>query len=343
MKKLTFSLLLLLTIGFVSCQNDDVVDESAFINVSELENDKSIIKELGFDVSTLVDRGDYYLVEGDIGLIKKNLKQHLAEFKGDSYESSKTKQGYFSGRLVSLDNAKSMSVRIDASVPVSGTGSDWRSAVQTAINAWNNISGSCIYFYFTTSSTADITVRREYSSGGEYARVSDFPLNQKPSKEIVVNSMHDNGYAYKANTLIHEMGHTIGFLHTHYTPAQQGGVLVPNTPTIDDNSIMSYNRDRSLIPGFSSNDIAATKFLYPVLPTDYIPIHVGYVKVGDTFSIPLNGKTVQGYAASFLHLGSGQFRVEYISNAVERQVLGEIATWDSFQRKQFVYRIFYGN
>lgn len=339
MRKIIYFLTLLLVIGFVSCQSEDVIGEGVSVDVSELENDKAIIEELGFDVSTLVDRGDYYLVEGDIGLIKKNLKQHLAEFKGQGG----TKQGYFSGRLVSINNAKSISVRIDGSVPTSGSGSDWRTAVQTAINAWNNISGSCVRFYLTTASSADITVRREYSIGGEYARVSDFPLNQKPSKEIIVNSMFDNNYAYKANTIIHEMGHTIGFLHTHYTPSYQGGVLVPNTPAIDDNSIMSYNRDRSLIPGFSANDIAATKYLYPVLPTDYIPVHVGYVKVGDTFSIPLEGKTVQGYAASFLHLGGGQFRVEYLSNPVERQAFGEIASWDPMQRKQFVFRIFYGN
>ena len=75
------------------------------------------------------------MVEGDIGLVKKNLKQHLEELKGYAKTDSKLKQGYLSGRLVSLDNVKNMTIRIDASVPTSGTGSDWRTAALTAIDA----------------------------------------------------------------------------------------------------------------------------------------------------------------------------------------------------------------
>lgn len=262
MKKLFYFLSLFFTLAFVSCQSEETF-ENKTPNTSGLDNDIAIIKQLGFDVSTLVDKGDYYLVEGDIGLVKKNLKQHLEEFKGYAKTDSKLKQGYLSGRLVSLDNVKNMTIRIDASVPTSGTGSDWRTAALTAIDAWNNITGSCVKFIYTTSTTADITVKRAYSSQGEYAKVSDFPLNQKPSKEIIVNSMFDNNFSYKANTIIHEMGHAVGLLHTHYTPAEQGGVLIPGTPTIDDTSIMSYNRNRALLPGFNSNDLIAIRYLYP--------------------------------------------------------------------------------
>jgi len=344
MRKLTFFLFLLLTIAFVSCQSEDLVDDRTSVEISGMENDKAIIKELGFDVSTLVDGGDYYLVEGDIGLIKKNLKQHLAEFKGESVEGIRTKQGYFSGRLVSLTNANNITIRIDESIPASGTGADWRTAAMTAINAWNNIPGSYIRFNYTTALTADVTIRRAFSSNGEYARVSDFPLNQKPSKEIIVNSMHDN-FAYKANTIIHEMGHSVGFLHTHYTPAQQGGVRVPNTPEIDDSSIMSYNRDRSLLPGFSHNDIKAVHHFYanPNLGYVYNIVSIGYVREGSVFSIPLGSNTVQGYAASFQHLGGGQFKIVYTSGIRRDQVIGEIATWDPFQRKQVVFMIFCSN
>lgn len=421
-KELFYFLFLLLIIGFVSCQSEDITDDG--IETAELD-DKTIIQQLGFDVSTLIDKGDYYLVEGDISLVKKNLKQHLAEFRGETDES-KLKQGYLNGRLVSLTNVKNMTIRIDGvSVPTSGIGSDWRTAVMTAINAWNNIPGSCIKFNYTTASTADITVRRAYSSNGEYARVSDFPLNQKPSREIIVNSMHDN-FANKANTIIHEMGHTVGFLHTHYTPAQQGGVLIPGTPTIDDNSIMSYNRNRGLIPGFSTNDIKAIHYLYPLnnvitsssyqvspnqnisytfsgltlssdiritwqavqnvtlvsgqgttnatfkatangkakvraiinyygnefifessnvtievpLPEGYVAVHIGYVKVGSTFSIPSGSNTIQGYAATFQHLGANNFRIDYLPGSRQDEVIGEIATWDPMQRKQIVFRIF---
>ncbi len=255
MKNLFKIFFLLLVVIFAGCQNDALFEENDSTKVVELD-DVSIIKRLGLDVSTIVDKGDYYLVEGDIAFYKKDIKEYA-----NIQEESRLKQGIVNGRLVSLSNVKNITVRIDASVPTSGNGSTWRNAVMTAIDAWNNVSGSCVRFNYTTASTADITVRRTYDSGGALAWTF-LPSNQRPPSAVYVNSMHDS-YAYQANTLIHEFGHTLGLLHAHSTPGSQGGVVIPGTPAVDNNSIMSYNRDRTLLPGFSQYDYVSIRYLYP--------------------------------------------------------------------------------
>lgn len=263
MKKKIILLCLFFAIVLVGCQNENVMDNILSQDSTSLDDDKAIIQQLGLDANTLVDKGSYYLVEGDIVLMKKDLKQYLKESRNSSDNGSTLKQGIQgNNQLVSLAKVKNMTIRIDnTTVPESGTGSAWRAAVQTAVNAWNNIPGSCIRFTYTTATAADITVERTYENSSNIAWTG-LPTNGVPSNKIYVNSEYDN-YTNMANTIIHEMGHSIGLLHSHETPASQGGVLVPGTPQIDDLSIMSYTRDRTLLPGFSANDIIAIQYLYP--------------------------------------------------------------------------------
>ena len=259
MKRIIY-LTLVLSVIFTSCQNEpEFLEEkekeipSYLLNVP-VEHQK-IINQLGLDIATLVDMGDDYRLEGDIMLSKKDMNNYVYQ-----PDSTGLKQGYVGGKLVNLIKAQNITIRIDASVPQSGTGSDWRQAVIRAINEWNNINGTCLRFVYTTASTADITVKRTKSNDNNIAWTW-LPSNGIPAKEIYVNSNFDN-YHSKPFALAHEMGHSIGLLHAHLTAASQGGIVVPGTPDIDNASIMSYNSDRSVIR-FSNNDLIAIRRLYP--------------------------------------------------------------------------------
>lgn len=209
-----------------------------------------------FRTGHLVDKGDNYLIEGDIMLSKKEMKEYVHE-----PDSTKLKQSYVGGRLISLIKAQNITVRVDSSIPQSGIGSDWRQAIIRAIDEWNNIKGTCLNFSYTTNSKADITVKRIASSDDAIAWTW-LPSGQNPAKEIFVNSNSDN-YQFKANTLIHEIGHSIGLLHAHQSANSQGGIVIPGTQDIDSTSIMSYYRNRTILPGFSNQDLIAIRRLYP--------------------------------------------------------------------------------
>lgn len=271
----------MLSIVFASCQREIDFSEGdkATLDLSKIPVEhQQIINQLGLDITTLVDKGDDYQLEGDIMLSKKEMGNYV-------YQSDSTglKQAYVGGKLVNFTKAQNITVRIDdASVPQSGTGSDWRQAVLRAINEWNNINGTCLNFVYSTASTADITVKRTTSNDNAIAWTW-LPSSSVPAKEIFVNSNYDN-YQFKANTLIHEIGHSIGLLHAHQSAVSQGGIIVQETPDIDNASIMSYNRDRSLLPGFTNNDLVAVTTLYPANPpslkvekkTDFFPIRIYY-------------------------------------------------------------------
>lgn len=244
---------------FFSCQSEEDYFEENKIDSEIPYEHQAIIRQLGLDITTLIDKGEDYLLEGSLMLSKKEMKNYILQ--PDTNVIS-PKQGYVKNHLISLIKAQDITIRVDASIPQSGVGSDWRQAVITAINEWNKVGGTCLKFHYTTASTADITVKRTTSYDNAVAWTW-LPSGQKPSNEIFVNSEFDN-YQYKANTLIHEMGHTIGLLHAHVNAASQGGVTIPGTPEIDNASIMSYNRDRSLLPGFSNHDLVAIRKLYPV-------------------------------------------------------------------------------
>jgi len=249
-------------VHFLSCQN-----EQDFLNEKEDETDsfllkvpvehEEIIQQLGLDITTLVDKGDDYQLEGDIMLSKNEMSSYV--YQHDS--TSKLKQGYIRGQLVNLINAPKITIYIDPSIPTSGIGSDWRQAVQRAVSDWNNINGTCLRFALTTSSKANITVKRTFVNNSDIAWTW-LPSNGIPAKEIYVNSNFDD-YPTKANTLTHEMGHSIGLLHAHQSAASQGGTVIPGMADIDNTSIMSYNRNRFLLPGFNNNDLIAIRWLYP--------------------------------------------------------------------------------
>ena len=325
MKKKITSLCLFFTIVLIGCQNESVMDNSNLLNPALSNDDKAIIQQLGLDINTLVDKGDYYLVEGDIALKKELLKHYLRESEIFSDKELTLKQGIAgNNRLVSLAKVKNMTIRTDASIPTSGIGSDWRTAVQTAVNAWNNVPGSCVNYVYTTAATADITVKRTYENSDNIAWTG-LPSNEIPANEIYVNSKFDS-YVYMANTMIHEMGHSIGLLHSHATPESQGGILIPGTPQVDPISIMSYDRDRSLLPGFSANDIAAIRYLYPnnsqitasaqsICPNELITY--SFTGLTLTYPISLTWQAIsnaafvssQGTSATFRTIGNGFIRV----------------------------------
>lgn len=310
MKKLFYLLVLLSMIVFTNCQNYEE------LNLSQTPDAHlAIIKALKLDETTVIDKGAYYLVEGDIGLEKKHLKNYLDNATNSEYE---VKQGYKPKNLVSLVNVKNITVRIDDAVPTSGSGKQWRDATPLAIKAWNEIPGSCIKFILTTSLTANLTIKRTYDSNNSAIAWTWLPVNSKPPTELYVNEYYNEilSYSYKINTLIHEFGHAIGLLHSHETPDSQGGIVVPGTPQTDSYSIMSYSRIRDAYPGFSGNDLIAIRYLYPNI--EKLTASNLYPRSGETvtYMLPEFGGSItwQGIENATLISGQGTSRATFMTS-----------------------------
>lgn len=71
MKKMLKFICLMSMMAFLSCQNEEVLNDRELVDLTQLNGDKAVIQQLGFDVRTLLDKGDYYLLEGDIAIAKK--------------------------------------------------------------------------------------------------------------------------------------------------------------------------------------------------------------------------------------------------------------------------------
>ena len=233
-----------------------------------MSNDFDIIHQLGFDVSTIVDMGDYFLVEEDISIPKENMEGYKELLLKD--DSIGTRQAR-TNRIISSYFHES-GIKIDASL---NNNPSWRAAILEVMQHYNNLA-SQIYMYEVTSNP-DITLSFA-SVSGAWA-VGEFPTaDGKPGQKIrISNNANNLSLAQKVFLVAHEMGHNIGLRHTDYLVREsvnpEGAIHIPGTPTgsnydSDPNSVFnsgSYNNG-VVIPwnGFSNYDKIAIRYIYPL-------------------------------------------------------------------------------
>lgn len=253
------NLLSFITLLFCSC-NNETITENPLDSVSK--TDKQIISALGFDITSLVDKGTFYVVEGDIMFEKKSLNE---------YNTPRLKQVRSSGAL--SRNIRNITVGVSNSLKVSGK-NHWLTEIQQAMNEWNNISPECgIIFRYTTEASPDIMISDD---GGiledNWLAVGSYPKNYKPGATIKINLDFWSGYtltsSQKKYNMVHELGHCIGFMHTNWSHlGESTGRPIPGTPNSgsnpDPNSVMNGETPTHSWNGFSKYDIIAAIDMHP--------------------------------------------------------------------------------
>lgn len=221
----------------------------------ESENTEALFQYLestGFDRESIVLEDETFIIDDDILISKEEVEKYasqaprtLPEGRTDHYRGSYLVNDYY------VTNIK---VYIESSVP-----SSWRTATLNAINQWNAVSGTKLYFTSVSNrGSADIRVNTSYSTQNWVARAYLPSYYGRPGNLMTINTRFnylDSGL--KLFTMVHEMGHTFGFYHTDQTQ----GIFIQGTPYRDDNSVMnSY-----ILPwnGFTTGDITAVRILYP--------------------------------------------------------------------------------
>ena len=241
------------------------------------EQDKVIeqIRKLGFQVDGVVDRGEYFVVEGDIALNKADLRRVRERRRSESPSSSVGPRGqYHTNQLASIAEVQSILTCVDTY----NTG--WDNAPFNAMWEWSYVPGTSIQFLSELCfMPVDLRVQMDESlRGSNFVALADFPVDAGPGKvgsRIRINPDYNFVYSegVRNSIIAHEFGHVLGFRHDNAVNLEQyaqghsfyGANRVPGTPVEDRSSVMI--RDIAQVgrswAGMPRYDRVAARYMYP--------------------------------------------------------------------------------
>lgn len=228
----------------------------------------SVLLARGFRADMIVDRGAFFLVEGDIRFYKQTLAEEIIE-------AARPKPQLQAATTGLLYHINALNIRVNLTA-LSGY-SAWATAARDAMAEWSAMTGTSVEF---TETGSHITVSA-YSEtcpsppAGCTLAEATFPAGGGPGPTIYINVAFNQGNgaggapttSAMLNTMVHEFGHTIGFRHTNWASrgepvSSYGANTVPGTPTTDEYSVMNGGTANSEWAGFSYYDRLATRKLY---------------------------------------------------------------------------------
>lgn len=237
--------------------------------------DLKIIKSKGFSIKNIVDAGSHYIVEGDIALDKKGIRNITNKIATEQpLKGSQANRG--AGNLVTITN---IAVFIDqANLP-----QVWIDAANNAIGSWNSVPNFGLQFIVTTNQNlADISIIGDNLGPGVVAN-GGFPVAGNPG-DVRINVNHPNfnnqTLSFAQLVVVHEIGHTLAFRHTDYfeeevielafrvdgTPGATSFKLNPDPASV----MVSGSRNTNVWAGFSPFDLVAIRQTYPLDPNQIV-------------------------------------------------------------------------
>ncbi|GAB3424225.1 hypothetical protein GCM10027516_24380 [Niabella aquatica] len=227
---------------------------------------------MGFDTTQISETDSFYTVEGDI-LINKNLLRRTSPRQASIRDTAS----------ISLLNQRGITVFIDPSIPNNSSPDNWRPAIANALQNFNNINSN-LKFALVSTLPADVIFRQglstEFSSSGTIAKAL-FPHSGIVGGLVIVNFNYSSySTSQKEYILTHEIGHLVGLRHTNWYGKEPQNDIVdgvsvgaytigasPSGSDPDPNSVFNKyynNQSWSSTSGFSSWDIYAIQYLYPI-------------------------------------------------------------------------------
>jgi hypothetical protein len=251
---------------------------------------------MGFRRDQIEDRGDHFVVEGDIQIGKKN-------FRAAAPVDAKARPGgprY--QRVVSTLASNRRLIRVDLSA-VAAVSTSWANATRAAMSNWSSINGVDLAIVEGGGPT-DITVSFVSSLGNCTVALGSWPASGAPGSTVQISQAYLNSYSYAKQVWImtHELGHNVGLGHT-----DQSGTLVSGTPSSDAGSVMNsggfYGGCPPAAPDwwtFSYYDAFAVRSLYPLpVPTPTVADVSGQAVVSWNSLSGATSYTVRRITASY--------------------------------------------
>jgi Dual-action HEIGH metallo-peptidase/Repeat of unknown function (DUF5648) len=224
------------------------------------------IRFLGYRDSVIIDKGDHYLVAGDMMFKKK------AGYDKNWHDTSK-KEG-IQLRQYGLSNYIADNIQANIKIAVQDPINN-QNLVTATLNARDalNALGSKIQITFTNNNDQHITVKlSDESSVFASPGVATVPINGSPGGEIFINVGAANHQGVPlSRVVLHELGHTLGIKHTDWEGHEarnglENGVqtfamhILNTSSTTDPASIFNRLPTTNVL---SAMDGVAIRFIYP--------------------------------------------------------------------------------
>jgi len=263
MKKTIYHLVLLFSIVlifFSSCSKSEFEKDGDGMTADLSIREK--VARLGFDTTGIVIKGENIIVEGDIVLTKSNINKTSPR---QASTIDITNPGIYPITYSRHRNLKYF---------IPSTLSSWESAIETAFFIYSGLPNFNLRFDRTTNQNeADLVMQAgTYTFQNQNGVVGEayFPSNGQIGIGIGINLYYSYfSETQKIYTLVHEIGHTIGFRHTgEYGSGVNkgvafGGYTIPGTPDDDTNSVFNSGTGGASWTNFSLFDREALLTMYP--------------------------------------------------------------------------------
>ncbi len=250
-KNFAINLVIVATTFFISCSNEEF--EDSVNSATDLDKYYSFLVNSGFEKDEIKfdQETDMFIIGGDLLILRSEVDNYIKRDGLDVDIHTKQRRGTY---IVSANNARSVTYFVESNVPQS-----WKTAINGAVAQYNAISGSGLRISLTNDrNRADARIFNGFSNENWVARALLPNASRRVGSWIEINTRFNSMESgRKLFTMVHEMGHNFGLLHTN----QNRGSVIEGTPLRDPNSVMNS----SVLPwrGFTNFDLVSIRTLYP--------------------------------------------------------------------------------
>ncbi|NIJ55512.1 M57 family metalloprotease [Dyadobacter arcticus] len=276
---------ILATLFLYACQRDivekanpDPEENNGTLSIEQLKESLSRSTGAAKDEIIYAPTDTSFVIEGDMTISRNEAEGFYTEGSG----AAGTHQRW--QFLVGDNYAGNIKVFIQPNVPV-----EWVTATKEAIAEWNVMKGTKINFVQVFNSNgANISVRVINDPTEPIGR-GKLPFSNGQAGSLITINMHYNYLSTrtKITTMVHELGHTIGLLHTNKNEYGDFPVPIPGSPVSDPYSVMNSSVRHDWV-AFTSGDVKAVQTLYPA--GDWVQ----FPGSATDFAVSANGRN--GYA-----------------------------------------------
>lgn len=257
-KKITFVVALCFSQFFIQCSNDDnnrisekVMKEQETNEIALLRNFLSTSLPMNINKIIYDSNTSTFIIDGDVVMPLEHARDHYSH--SGLKNTNKINQ---QSSVYKLQPEMAALVQVYISSEVT---SEWRIAMNKAINTWNNTNSSINITTVNTSTSLSVNLIMGDIGDRSIIANAYYPSGGKPGTRIMINTNFANKLndADRIHTMIHELGHTFGLSHTN----ESSGSLIPCTSSKDTSSIMGMHDDTTT---FTYYDNVAISTLFPV-------------------------------------------------------------------------------